>query len=110
MSLVLGIDVVDKAFVANLTERSVIPVRTRRHVHLTLMLTLSLSPQHALSFTRLLSQCVPTVSQLLGSKCTSDVVESLEFLCTAQEFGLPRAEEGIRKALALSVVRRRAGA
>ena len=57
--------------------------------------------QHALSFTRLLSQCVPTVSQLLGSKCTSDVTESLEFLCTAQEFGLPRAEEGIRKALAL---------
>ena len=62
---------------------------------------LPFSPQHALSFTRFLSQCVPTVSQLLGSKCTSDVMESLEFLCTAQEFGLPHAEQGIRKALAL---------
>jgi condensin complex subunit 1 len=55
----------------------------------------------ALSFTRLMSGCIPTVSQLLGSRSTSDVLEALEFLCTAQEFSLPMASAGMRKAMVL---------
>ena len=48
-----------------------------------------------------MSDCIPTVSQLLGSKSTSDVMEALEFLCTAQEFHLPGASAGMRRALVL---------
>ena len=37
----------------------------------------------------------------MGSKLNTDVLEALEFLATAQEFGLEGAREGVRKALVL---------
>lgn len=45
--------------------------------------------------------CVPVVSQLLGSKNSTDVIESLQFLTSAFEFGLKGAVEAVRKSLAL---------
>ena len=48
-----------------------------------------------------MSSCLPTVILLLGSKVNTDVTEAVEFLCTCLEFGLPRAESGVRKALGL---------
>lgn len=45
--------------------------------------------------------CIPVAIQLLGSKVSSDISESLELLSTAQEFGLEGAKEGVRKSLLL---------
>ena len=45
--------------------------------------------------------CVPVITQLLGSKNSSDVIESLQFLTSAYEFNLKGATEAVRKALAL---------
>ena len=48
-----------------------------------------------------MTSCVPIAAQLLGSKLVTDVLESLEFLAAAREFGLSGGQAGIRKALAL---------
>lgn len=48
-----------------------------------------------------MSQAIPLASQLLGSKLATDILEALEFLAAAQQFDLPGAHEGIRKALVL---------
>lgn len=45
--------------------------------------------------------CVPVITQLLGSKNSTDVIESLQFLTSAFEFGLKGAREAVRKSLAL---------
>ena len=55
----------------------------------------------ALQFINALQDCVPTATQLLGSKVASDVLEALEFLCTAEQFSLSDAAEGLRKAMVL---------
>ena len=55
----------------------------------------------ALQFINALQDCVPIATQLLGSKVTSDVLEALDFLCSAQQFQLSHASEGLRKALVL---------
>ena len=55
----------------------------------------------ALQFVDAVQDCVPTATRLLGSKVMSDVLESLEFLCVAKQFGLRRASEGLRKAVVL---------
>lgn len=41
------------------------------------------------------------ITQLLGSKHSTDVIESLQFLTSAFEFGLKGAPEAVRKSLAL---------
>lgn len=48
-----------------------------------------------------MAECIPTVTQLLGSKVASDVLESLEFLSVAFEFALSGSREGLRRALVL---------
>lgn len=45
--------------------------------------------------------CVPVITQLLGSKNSTDVIESLHFLTSAFEFGLKGAPEAVRKSLVL---------
>ena len=45
--------------------------------------------------------CIPVVTQLLGSKVSTDVNESMQFLALAFEFKLKGAAEGIRKSLVL---------
>ena len=45
--------------------------------------------------------CVPVITQLLGSKNSTDIIESLQFLTAAFEFGLKGGPEAVRKALAL---------
>ena len=45
--------------------------------------------------------CVPVITQLLGSKNSTDVIESLQFLTSAFEFGLKGTPEAVRKALVL---------
>ena len=55
----------------------------------------------ALQFINALQDCVPTATQLLGSKVASDVLEALEFLSTAEQFSLSGASEGMKKAMVL---------
>jgi hypothetical protein len=55
----------------------------------------------ALQFINALQECVPTATQLLGSKVASDVLEALEFLSTAEQFSLSGASEGMKKAMVL---------
>ena len=45
--------------------------------------------------------CVPVITQLLGSKNSTDVIESLQFLTSAFKFGLKGAPEAVRKSLVL---------
>lgn len=59
------------------------------------------SYQDAVEFIENMLACVPVTTQLLGSKVTSDILESLEFLAVCHEFKLEGAHEGLRKALAL---------
>ena len=44
-----------------------------------------------------MSSCIPIATQLLRSKFTSDVLESLQFLSTAVEFEVRRGREGGRE-------------
>lgn len=55
----------------------------------------------ALQFITAVQDCVPIATQLLGSKVMSDVLEALEFLCVAEQFGLRQASDGLRKAVVL---------
>jgi condensin complex subunit 1 len=48
-----------------------------------------------------MEKAVPVISQLLGSKTTSDVSESIEFFVTSYEFGLRNAIFGVRRMLVL---------
>ncbi len=54
-----------------------------------------------MSFVEQIISSIPLATQLLGSKVSSDVHEGLEFLATAQEFHLPGAKDGVRKAILL---------
>lgn len=54
-----------------------------------------------MAFARQIQESVPIISQLLGSKNTSDVLESIEFFVTSYEFGLSVAIIGIRRMLVL---------
>ena len=49
----------------------------------------------------MMAECIPVTVQLLGSKVTSDVLEALEFLSTAFEFGVLGSGEGVRRGLVL---------
>ena len=57
--------------------------------------------QDGLNFIQMMTKCILVTVQLLGSKVTSDVLESLEFLSVAFEFQVHGSREGVRKALAL---------
>lgn len=48
-----------------------------------------------------MTSCVSLAAQLLGSKLITDVLEALDFLAAAHEFGLSGGHAGIRKALSL---------
>ena len=52
-------------------------------------------------FIEAISQCIPLVIQLLGSKLTSDVLASLELLAAACLFDIKGSHKGICKALVL---------
>ena len=54
-----------------------------------------------LRFTRQLEEAVPIVSQLLGSKTATDIVEAINFFTVATTFQLNNAIHGVRKMLAL---------
>nr|KAG5706434.1 hypothetical protein BaRGS_032827 [Batillaria attramentaria] len=53
----------------------------------------------SLAFARQIQEAVPIICQLLGSKNTSDVFESIEFFVTSYEFGVSAALLGIRRML-----------
>ncbi|KAL5262314.1 hypothetical protein ACHWQZ_G007890 [Mnemiopsis leidyi] len=53
------------------------------------------------TFTEQMHRVIVLVSQLLASKSASDVLESVDFLVSAYEFGLKASELGIRKMLVL---------
>ena len=40
---------------------------------------------------------IPILCQLLQSKTTTDVLETMDFFIAAHEFGLSHSEEGIRR-------------
>ncbi|XP_063681213.1 condensin complex subunit 1-like [Bolinopsis microptera] len=52
-------------------------------------------------FTEQMHRVIVLVSQLLASKSASDILESIDFLISAFEFGLKAAELGVRKMLVL---------
>ena len=54
------------------------------------------STQDGLNFIQMMTKCIPVAVQLLGSKVTSDVLESLEFLSVAFEFQVHGSWEGVR--------------
>ncbi len=54
-----------------------------------------------MTFVEQITQAVPVVCQLLGSKSTTDVLEAIEFFVTAFEFGVGNAMMGIRRMLVL---------
>ncbi|KAK3726740.1 hypothetical protein QZH41_008305, partial [Actinostola sp. cb2023] len=53
------------------------------------------------NFQTKMETAVPVICQLLGSKTTSDVSESIEFFVTSYEFGLRNAIIGVRRMLVL---------
>ena len=57
--------------------------------------------QESLAFTIQLQNAVPIISQLLGSKNLTDVMEAIEFFVTGFEFGLTSTMIGIRRMLPL---------
>ena len=46
-------------------------------------------------------ECIPVICQLLGSKNTTDILEAINFLVTATEFGVAAATTGVRKMMVL---------
>ena len=62
---------------------------------------MSMYCQTTLQFANTMSTCIPTVSKLLGSKTSSDVLEAISFLRRARAFGLPSADEALSKMLTL---------
>ncbi|KAK3602734.1 hypothetical protein CHS0354_017179 [Potamilus streckersoni] len=57
--------------------------------------------QDSLAFATLIQEAIPIISQLLGSKTTSDILEAVEFFVTGYEFGLTASIVGIKKMLLL---------
>ena len=57
--------------------------------------------QESLAFATTLQKAVPVISQLLGSKNLTDVMEAIEFFVTGFEFGLASTMIGIRRMLPL---------
>lgn len=57
--------------------------------------------QESLAFATQLQAAVPVISQLLGSKNVTDVMEAIEFFVTGFEFGLTATMIGIRRMLPL---------
>ena len=57
--------------------------------------------QESLAFANTLQKAVPVISQLLGSKNLTDIMEAIEFFVTGFEFGLSYTMIGIRRMLPL---------
>ncbi|KAI8500241.1 meiotic chromosome condensation [Branchiostoma belcheri] len=55
----------------------------------------------SVNFATEMQRAIPILCQLLGSKATSDVLETIEFFVSAFEFGLAGAMEGVRRMLVL---------
>ena len=55
----------------------------------------------ALTFIALLEQAMPTVSDLLASKVKSEVLESMDFFCTAYDYKIEQARIGVSRMLHL---------
>ena len=55
--------------------------------------------QDAIQFITRIHQGMPVVSKLLGSKVNADVLESIQFFVTANEFKIENAAEGIKSML-----------
>ena len=55
----------------------------------------------AVKFIRQMEATIPMLSQLLGSRCVSDVQSTLRFMVKAFAFKVPGAKHGIRKLLTL---------
>lgn len=54
-----------------------------------------------MKFATQMQEAVKLLCQLLGSKTNTDILETIEFFISANEFGLVDAQHGIRKMLAL---------
>ncbi len=65
------------------------------------LINISFFLKAALDFTTSMGHCIPTAVEMLRSKVVSDVLESLEFLCVSQLFGIEGAEDAISKSLPL---------
>ena len=70
---------------------------TRRLLFSVLLLLL----QDTLSFMSAVKQALPTISQLLGSKTSSDILEAINFFVAGFEFGVSDTMLGIRRMLLL---------
>ena len=57
--------------------------------------------QDSLLFITLLKQAIPTISQLLGSKSSTDVLEAINFFVAGHEFGVGDTTIGIRRMMLL---------
>eukprot|EP01138_Halocafeteria_seosinensis_P000945 gb/GECG01000968.1/.p1 GENE.gb/GECG01000968.1/~~gb/GECG01000968.1/.p1 ORF type:complete len:1486 (+),score=236.86 gb/GECG01000968.1/:1-4458(+) len=57
--------------------------------------------QTTLKFAETMATCIPTVSKLLGSKTSSDVLEAISFLRRARAFSIPSADGALSKMLTL---------
>ncbi|CAH1239876.1 NCAPD2 [Branchiostoma lanceolatum] len=55
----------------------------------------------SVNFATQMQRAIPILCQLLGSKATSDILETIEFFVSAFEFGLAGAMEGVRRMLVL---------
>ena len=54
-----------------------------------------------MSFVTQMQKAIQTLCQLLGSKASSDILETIDFFISASEFNLAGIEHGTRKMLAL---------
>ena len=61
------------------------------------MLTL----QDSVRFASQMQRAIKVLCQLLGSKVSSDILETIDFFVSANEFNLADIEQGTRKMLAL---------
>ena len=52
-------------------------------------------------FVSQMQKAIQTLCQLLGSKASSDILETIDFFISASEFNLAGIEQGTRKMLAL---------
>ncbi|GFR90044.1 condensin complex subunit 1 [Elysia marginata] len=57
--------------------------------------------KNSLTFAVQVQECIPIICQLLGSKNTTDILEAINFLVTATEFGVVAATAGVRKMMVL---------
>ena len=57
--------------------------------------------QDSVRFASQMQSSIKVLCQLLGSKVSSDILETIDFFISANEFGLADVEQGTRKMLAL---------